>query len=432
MHPQGRWWKSLVVPSAALCLLAPLGAWATGQLPPAPEGQQAVQGQLSGQAGQAGQTGGAGAYARSSAELTGSVSGRVVFGDTQQPARFSQVVLIPVQNVQTDSSRPGIVRGFVGFGGSGGNARTDLDGNFVMTNVTTGDYYVAGQAAGYISETMVLQARVADGADAQALLASLPTVHVTAGSMATANVSLTRGGTVAGRIQWEDGSPAAGVQVSGLMMTAGTSTTAAVNQSGGRAINIAGAANAMSDDRGMFRITGLAPGTYVVRATLMAPSVGGNTNFMQRTQALTIYAPGKLRRSDAQSITLHQGEERDDLQWVIDLHALHTVTGRVGATSGPEPESGSVRLVDTTDSTLNRTAAIASDGTFTLSYVPSGNYTLSVNGASSNPMSGNGGRRGGQASTTPGTTYQQYSGSLSVADTDVSGVSINLTPNSSQ
>lgn len=365
---------------------------------------------------------------------TGSVSGRVVFGDTQQPARFAQVVLVPVDAVRTDSSRPG--GGFSGFGGMGGNGRTDLDGDFTIPNVALGDYYVAGQAPGYISETAILQARAADGADAQALLAGLPVARVTAGTTATVNVSLTRGGTIAGKIQWEDGSPAAGEQVTALMVTAGTSATAAINQAGGRGpgggMGFGGAGNAASDDRGVFRITGLAPGTYVVRVTLQAPANTGSATFFQRTQQLTIYAPGKLRRSEAQAVTIHQGEERDDLQWVIDLQALHTITGRVGATSGPEPQSGSVRLVDASDSSLNRTAGIASDGTFTLSYVPSGSYTLTINGASSNPAAGGGGPRRGGQSTSSGVTYQQYTGSLSVADTDVSGVSINLTPNSSQ
>jgi len=381
------------------------------------QGQQAPQ--LSGQV-----------YQRPAPGPTGSVSGRAVFGDTQQPARFSSIVLIPVESVQTDPSRPG---GFRGFGGMGGNGRTDLDGTFVINNVAVGDYYVAGQSPGYISETAVLQARAADGADMQALLASLPVARVTVGTTATVNLSLTRGGTIAGRIQWEDGSPATGQQVAAMMVTAGTNSVAAINQSGGRTLLIGGAFNAMSDDRGMFRLTGLAPGTYVVRASLQAPAGGSGPTFFQRTQMLTVYAPGKLRRSDAQSITIHLGEERDDLQWVIDLHALHNVSGRVGATSGPEPQSGSVRLVDTTDGTLNRSAPIGSDGSFTLSYLPPGNYTLTVSGASSNPANGNNaGRRGGQSTTTPGTTYQQYTGSLSVADTDVSGVSINLTPNSSQ
>lgn len=367
--------------------------------------------------------------------LTGTITGRLVYGDTQQPARFAQVVLVPAQVVQADSQPGGGIRGFAGMGGNG---RTDLDGNFTLTNVAAGDYYVAGQSAGYISETSMLQARAADGENAQALLTTLPVAHVTAGGTATVNVSLTRGGTLAGRIQWDDGSPATGVQVSAVLVTVGTSSTAAINQGGGQGGGrggfgggFAGGAGSgtLADDRGYFRISGLMPGTYYVRATLQAPiSGGGTTGFLQRSQAMIFYAPSKVRRADAETVTLHEGEERGDIQLLVDLRSMHTLSGRVGATSGPEPESGSVRLVDATDSTLSRTGAIAPDGTFTLSYVPAGNYTLSISGASSNPSTSFGGRRGQQTST--GVTYQQYTGTLTVTDTDVSGISISLTPNS--
>ena len=368
---------------------------------------------------------------------TGSVSGRVVLGDTQLPARFAQVVLIPVENVETDA-RPG--GGFRGLG-AGGQGHTDLDGQFTINGVAAGDYYVAGQVTGYISQTAILQARAAEGADAQGLLNSLPVAHVSGGGQATVNLALTRGGTIAGRVVWDDGSPAAGIQVSSQMVTAGTSSTAAVNQAGGRGIALngfgfGGGSGGFTDDRGSFRVTGLAPGTYVIRVTVQAPMAtpagNGPANF-SRVQSIVLYAPGKMRRADAQVFTIHEGEERPDVQMVLDLHALHTVSGRVGATSGPEPQSGSVRLADPTDGTLNRTAVVASDGSFTLTYVPSGSYTLTVSGASTNPAGGNGGGRGrGGQSSTPGTTFQPYSGSLTVTDTDLSGVAITLTPNGSE
>lgn len=368
---------------------------------------------------------------------TGQVSGRVILGDTQQPARFAQVVLIPAESVQTDG-RPG--GGFRGFA-AGGNGRTDLEGQFTISGVAAGDYFVGGQVPGYVSETTLLQARAADGADAQALLGSLPVAHVTAAGFATVNLALTRGATIAGRIQWDDGSPASGVQVYAQKVTAGTSATAAVNQAGGRGPNFgglgfAGGTISLTDDRGAFRVSGLAPATYVVRVGVqapMAPAAGAAPSNFTRTQMLFLYAPGKLRRADAQTFTLREGEERGDVQMVLDLHALHTVSGRVSAASGPEPQSGSVRLVDPSDPTLNRIGVIGTDGTFTLMYVPSGSYTMTVSGASSNPAGGfNRGRNNGATSTIQATTFQQYSGSLTVTDTNVSGVAIVLTPNGSQ
>jgi hypothetical protein len=110
------------------------------------------------------------------------------------------------------------------------------------------------------------------------------------------------------------------------------------------------------------------------------------------------------------------------------------VTGHVAAVSGPAVQSGSVRVVDAVDSTLTRTAQVNADGSFTLSYMPEGTYTLTATGSTqasnSNGRFGRGG--GGSTSSTSGGTFQAFSESLSVSDTDVSGVAINLAPASSQ
>ena len=48
--------------------------------------------------------------------------------------------------------------------------------------------------------------------------------------------------------------------------------------------------------------------------------------------SIALYAPGKVRRTDAQVFTLKSGEERDDVQFTVDMSALHTVSGHVGGT----------------------------------------------------------------------------------------------------
>ena len=128
-------------------------------------------------------------------------------------------------------------------------------------------------------------------------------------------------------------------------------------------------------------------------------------------------------------VTLKSGEERDDVQFMMDLTSLHTVSGHVGATDTGSIETGVVRLTDTQDSSLSRMAIVNTDGSFALQWVPAGTYTLAVTNASNVPRQ-LGGRRGQQ--NDPGTSYQPFSESLTVADTDVSGVGVNLTPTATQ
>jgi hypothetical protein len=180
-----------------------------------------------------------------------------------------------------------------------------------------------------------------------------------------------------------------------------------------------------TDDRGVFRISGLPPGSYWVRATVMTPSAEPGTGMFQRMTSVTFYAPGKVRRTDAQVVTLKSGDERDDVQFVMDLTSLHTVSGHVGATDDASIAAGVVRLTDTQDSSLTRMAMVEPDGSFAVQWVPAGTFTLAVTNASNVPRQTYGGRRGQQSDAT---SYQPFQESLSVADTDVSGVGVTLTP----
>jgi hypothetical protein len=182
-----------------------------------------------------------------------------------------------------------------------------------------------------------------------------------------------------------------------------------------------------SDDRGYFRITGLAPGSYWVRATMMTPTAEPGAGGPQRMSSIVMYAPGKVRRTDAQTVTLKSGEERDDLQFALDLSTLHTVSGHVGATDQGNIAAGVVRLTDTQDSSLSRMAMIQPDGSFVVQWVPAGTYTLAVSNASNMPQQ-QFGRRGQNNNNGGGTNYAPFQESLTVTDTDVSGVGVTLTP----
>ncbi len=303
-----------------------------------------------------------------------------------------------------------------------------MDGNYTV-QAEPGDYYVTASAIGYASPVAEAAARLRSGAGAADLLATLPQVHVAEAGGGTANITLDRGGVIQGKLQWDDGTAAAGVNVSvqstNSAAGAPTDLTRVVSQLGGGFGGGFGGFQ-MSDDRGMFRITGLAPGSYWVRATMMTPAADPGAGGPQRMSSVVMYAPGKVRRSDAETVTLKSGEERDDLQFVLDLSALHNVSGHVGATDQGNIAAGMVRLTDTQDSSLTRMGMIQPDGSFVVQWVPAGTYTLAVSNASNMPSPGFG--RRGQNTSTGGTSYAPFQESLTVTDTDVSGVGVTLTP----
>jgi hypothetical protein len=101
----------------------------------------------------------------------------------------------------------------------------------------------------------------------------------------------------------------------------------------------------------------------------------------------------------------------------------------VGATDAGNIEAGVVRLTDSQDSSLSRMAMIQPDGSFAVQWVPAGTYTLAVSNASNVPSQGFG-RRG--QNNGGGTSYAPFQESLTVTDTDVSGVGVTLTPATAQ
>lgn len=355
---------------------------------------------------------------RSPARITGSVSGTVFFADTQRPARFANVQLISATTDGESRFR----------GGGGPSGRTALDGTFAIEGVEVGDYYVSASATGYISPFAEAQAAIAGGAKQDEALRHLPVVHVSQGASANASVTLERGGVIAGTVVWDDGSPAAGVQVSTVSAIAQTNTIRGGFGGGAGAAfgRFPGGAGDITDDRGHFRLMGVAPGEYYVRASVQAPTGAGNSGRggFARTISLTAYAPNRMRRTDGQIVKLDGAEERDDVAITLDLRALHAVSGRVSAAGGSAISGGQVRLVDSTDSSLSRFGEIGSDGSFNVPYVPAGTYTMLVNarsGGSGTPGPGGGG-------FTPGQSLQPLQQTLAVADSDVSGLSVTVTP----
>ncbi len=378
---------------------------------------------------------------------TGSVTGTVVAEDTQRPVRFAQVLL---QSVASASPQPGEdnARGFGRGGGGSIQTRTEVDGTFLAENVAPGDYYVTAVGPGFIPLHAQLQAQVAAGADPAQLLAAIPVVHVSPGAPSTINISLQRGGTISGRVVWEDGSPASGLSLAVLLntpVTGGTTTTAGLPGSGngnnGAALpailqgiqSPSGNTVAQTDDRGAFRLSGLATGDYLLRAVIQ-PAVqfgggqfGGGGRGPRYASPIVLWSPGVFRRSAAKTVSVRAGEERSDVRVVIDLRSLRTVSGHASsATAGVNVASGRVSLTDASDPSLQLQGSIDAHGDFSMRYVPPGNYTLQVTGASN--QANNQPRGRGDTSTTPAVTFQRSSQPVVVLDTDLSGVSVSLTP----
>src|SRR5690348_5985317 len=134
-------------------------------------------------------------------------------------------------------------------GGRGGSTTvTDAQGHFVLKDLDAGRYILVAQRNGYVNQTYGQKNAGEQGT----------TISLNPGQKLTdITFRLIQGGVISGRIVDEDAEPLSRVQVQALQFR---------YAQGRRRLMPLG--NAVSDDRGEYRIFGIRPGQVYVRATL--------------------------------------------------------------------------------------------------------------------------------------------------------------------
>jgi len=183
--------------------------------------------------------------------------------------------------------------------GSGRTMTTDAEGQFQANNLEPGLYTVGANAPAYISAPFD---------------PNFPTLYRIGD---TVNLQLVRGGVITGTVTNALGEPVIAVRVRVIMVRN------AKGQPPGPLYF--GSMEQPTDDRGVYRIYGLSPGTYIVSA--------GGTNISQPFMFnpydtdVPTYAPSSTR-DDAAEVSVRAGEESNvDIRYRTE--AGHSVSGTV-------------------------------------------------------------------------------------------------------
>jgi hypothetical protein len=378
----------------------------------------------------------------------GIVTGVITCGDTQRPARFAGVTLMPVpedkppvkpmteKEMEADpAAAMKLVQSQMGSM-TMLQGQTGLDGSYMIGNVPPGDYYLSPTAAGYVSSMAAAQAAAPPGTTGKKMYAGVPVVHVEANRTARGDVTLDRGAAVFGTVAFDDGAPAGKVIVTLEKVETAENQDMNMVIAGSMAMAFAGggASVAIADDRGRYRIAGVAPGDYRVKVTLQVGAMFSmrdgvmDSKSLMRTSPLQIFAPSTMHKKEATKLTLGASEEKGDVNITVNLMGLHSVTGRIAsAVDHHALNEGSVELTDTSDKDFSRKAEVDATGAFTVSYVPAGTYTLEVSGgADTEPVKRKPGTMMNFASTHTLKSYDTASQPLIVDATDVTGVNLEL------
>jgi hypothetical protein len=290
--------------------------------------------------------------ARPSGTGTGSIRGRVLSDELRpRPLRRARVTL---SGAALDFPE---------------NAITEDDGTFTFSRLPAGRYTLAAAKEGFVATMYGARRPARPGTPI--VLRDRESKDLT--------VRLPHGGVITGLIIDATGLPVQGVTVSALASTFNGAT-------GEQQLAPAGQSASASDDRGEYRIYGLAAGQYLIAAQ---PLIGGPdttrpdapefrmSNARGRAVApVPVYFPSTTDGGKAQPIAVAAGEERDG----IDIRVENVPLATIGGVAAAPPRAGPtlVMLTRTGDSQMPilRYARADQAGQFTFPAVPPGHYTV--------------------------------------------------------
>jgi hypothetical protein len=289
------------------------------------------------------------------------IQGVVVRSDTSVPIANAQVTLRGVLGpvAFTAPRPPGLFPPVV----------TDGQGRFTLPNLASGSYRLIAAAEGYTREEFKSQQgdSVAGGA----------IFGLTGGQDLTVVIRLKPTGTVSGRVTGPSRENLQGIAVELLPV--------AYDYEGFRTLEVA--VTAKTNDRGEYRLPGVLPGRYWVRAN---PQQGG-------AKFAAAYHPGVSDIGAAMPIQVKPGDDVVAIDLRLSAAQAFKVRGRIlDGTTGQNPPPDGVRLtiVSQQESAARGSEATAGtynpDGTFEFSDLAPGQYVISghANAAAASPRSG--------------------------------------------
>jgi len=279
---------------------------------------------------------------------------------------------------------------------------SDDNGRVVFRGLTAGNYLLTASRSGYVK---TFYGSSFPGRGPGIAVTVLDGQHVDG-----VNIRMLRGSVITGTLRTASGRPAPNQSVQAMMVRTGGGERRAINLEGGLG-------SVMTDDRGMYRIFGLAPGDYIVSIPTVifgsqdmravsadelkwadktvadsANAVGGVPAAVSPAPAAgatmaysPVYYPGTTVVNEATVVTLGPAEERSGVDFGLLLVPTSTIKGRVIDPDGRPQANVSISLKQAVPNALdlfadlfNSSGRTNADGTFTLQGVKPGSYMLSV------------------------------------------------------
>lgn len=246
------------------------------------------------------------------------IEGQVVADANGTPLRRVQIILAPL-----DAGRPAL------------GTQTDENGRFVLRDIEPGPYQLSAQRDGYLTTSTFRR----NGARMPSRFSLGRT-----DSVSSVEFRLRPWSVVSGKIRFEDGDPAVGVRVDLYRQ---------YHLRGRR--GFARVMSAATNDRGEYRIHGLAPGPYYVAVEFEGDRTGPGVEDQPRIDNYggevsvpsytTTFYPGSMNLRDATPVRLREGDDLTGIDMYLRPVERVKLAGRItSGISGETLTTGSITL----------------------------------------------------------------------------------------
>ncbi len=308
---------------------------------------------------------------------TAAIAGRVTASDTSDVAvRRAVITLIAGDGIETYSTV------------------ADADGRFALAGLPAGRYTLLAKKGGHLTSSYGARRPGRPGT----------TIIIAEGQqLSDLRVTLPRGGVITGAVRLPNGDPLTNTQVLAIPVSQASA--------GGRTIS---GPRFDTDDRGIYRIYGLAPGEYIVGAL---PDIGRGEaqrrsaaeyedavrmlNALQRQPAgrpaeatpppevptvgyAPTYFPGTTIAASATRVRVEAGEVREGIDIPVELVRMSRISGMVRGVDG-QPTQAVQMSAEAVGPPLPLSAALSArtsrpepDGSFVITNVAPGSYRITV------------------------------------------------------
>jgi protocatechuate 3,4-dioxygenase beta subunit len=282
------------------------------------------------------------------------IEGKVTSAADGQPLKKATVTLMPQQQSGA-MSRPV-------------STTSDADGKFIFKELDPVRYTLNAARNGYARQNYGARTPTSPGTT----LAMDPGQH-----LKDINVRLTPGAAISGRIVDEDNDPVAGVQV----------RTARWGFFQGKRQLVTGGF-ASTDDRGQYRIYGLARGRYFVSATYQNPNAmmitGGDASPKDSEEAYApTYYPGTFDASQASGVEVKPGDDIAGVVFRLARVRAVRVSGMVRGADGQPAKTVMLYMLPRASGMMPGAPSMRTTdekGNFTYTGVMPGAYSIVVRG----------------------------------------------------